>query len=119
MHEAIINIQNISSMELMEVDNDNLRHINASLKNFKIVAQCTKIKAIVPAGSGKTHTAITLAIKTLKAKKVKRILTIPAIKDKLDPYLQSQYNALRNTIPTKKLTDLINDESFTLAPLTY
>jgi phosphate starvation-inducible PhoH-like protein len=91
------------------------------------------IFAIGPAGSGKTYTAIALAVRALKNKEVKRIiLTRPAVeageklgflpgdvKEKLDPYLQPLYDALRDMIPAKKLEGFIEEEIIEIAPLAF
>ncbi len=89
--------------------------------------------AIGPAGTGKTYTAIALAVAAFKSKAVKKIiLTRPAVeageklgflpgdmKEKLDPYLQPLYDALHDMIPPKKLTDLIEAGTVQIAPLAY
>lgn len=89
--------------------------------------------AIGPAGSGKTYTAIALAVRALRNKEVKRIvLTRPAVeagerlgflpgdmKDKLDPYLQPLYDALHDMIPQKKLMEYMDDGTVQIAPLAY
>lgn len=89
--------------------------------------------AIGPAGSGKTYTAIALAVRALKNKEVKRIvLTRPAVeagerlgflpgdmKDKLDPYLQPLYDALHDMIPARKLADFMEDGTVQIAPLAF
>ena len=89
--------------------------------------------AIGPAGSGKTYTAIALAVRALKNKEVKRIiLTRPAVeagerlgflpgdmKEKLDPYLQPLYDALNDMIPAKKLIEYMEDGTVQIAPLAY
>ena len=86
-----------------------------------------------PAGSGKTYTAIALAVRALKNKEVKRIILIrPAveageklgflpgdIKEKLDPYLQPLYDALNDMIPAAKLSKYIEDGTVQIAPLAY
>lgn len=91
------------------------------------------IFAIGPAGSGKTYTAIALAVRALKNREVKRlILTRPAVeagerlgflpgdlKDKLDPYLQPLYDALEDMIPAKKLQSFMEDGTIQIAPLAY
>ncbi len=91
------------------------------------------IFAIGPAGTGKTYTAVALAVRALKNKEVKRIiLTRPAVeageslgflpgdmKDKLDPYLQPLYDALRDMLPTQKLLSYLEDETIEIAPLAY
>lgn len=89
--------------------------------------------AIGPAGTGKTYTAVAMAVKALKEKQVKRIvLTRPAVeageslgflpgdlKEKLDPYLQPLYDALRDMIPPEKLNDLIYNGFIQIAPLAF
>ncbi len=89
--------------------------------------------AVGPAGSGKTYTAIALAVRALKEKEVKRlILTRPAVeageklgflpgdmKDKLDPYLQPLYDALNDMIPPAKLTKYMEEGAVQIAPLAY
>lgn len=89
--------------------------------------------AIGPAGSGKTYTAIALAVRALKNKEVKKIiLTRPAVeageklgflpgdmKEKLDPYLQPLYDALGDMMPTRKLSELIQEGIVQIAPLAY
>jgi len=91
------------------------------------------IFAIGPAGTGKTYTAIALAVRALKNKEVKRvILTRPAVeageklgflpgdmKQKLDPYLQPLYDALGDMIPHKKLESYIEEGVVEIAPLAY
>lgn len=91
------------------------------------------IFAIGPAGSGKTYTAIAMAVRALRNKEVKRIiLTRPAVeageklgflpgdvKEKLDPYLQPLYDALRDMIPPKKLEGFIEDGIIEIAPLAF
>ena len=89
--------------------------------------------ALGPAGSGKTYTAIALAVRALKNREVKRlILTRPAVeagerlgflpgdlKDKLDPYLQPLYDALGDMIPAKKLQSFMEEGVIQIAPLAY
>ncbi len=89
--------------------------------------------AVGPAGSGKTYTAIALAVKALKERQVKRIiLTRPAVeageklgflpgdmKDKLDPYLQPLYDALNDMIPQAKLQKYMEEGTVQIAPLAY
>lgn len=89
--------------------------------------------ALGPAGTGKTYTAIALAVRALKNKEVKKlILTRPAVeagerlgflpgdlKDKLDPYLQPLYDALRDMIHPKKLQSLMEEGIIQIAPLAY
>lgn len=89
--------------------------------------------AVGPAGSGKTYTAIALAVKALRSKEVKRIiLTRPAVeageklgflpgdmKEKLDPYLQPLYDALNDMIPAAKLAKYLEEGTVQIAPLAY
>lgn len=89
--------------------------------------------AIGPAGTGKTYTAVALAVRALKNKEVKRIvLTRPAVeagenlgflpgdlKDKLDPYLQPLYDALRDMLPTQRLLSYLEDGTIEIAPLAF
>jgi len=96
-------------------------------------AENDMIFAIGPAGTGKTYTAVALAVRALKNKEVRRIvLTRPAVeagenlgflpgdlKDKLDPYLQPLYDALRDMIPTQKLVGYLEDGTIEIAPLAF
>ena len=78
--------------------------------------------AVGPAGSGKTYTAIALAVRALRNKEVKRIiLTRPAVEagEKLDPYLQPLYDALNDMIPAAKLQKYIDEGTVQIAPLAY
>jgi phosphate starvation-inducible PhoH-like protein len=89
--------------------------------------------AIGPAGTGKTYTAIALAVRALRNKEVNRIiLTRPAVeagenlgflpgdlKEKMDPYLQPLYDALRDMIPNKKLSGYIEEGIIEIAPLAF
>ncbi|WP_298516500.1 PhoH family protein [uncultured Kordia sp.] len=89
--------------------------------------------AIGPAGTGKTYTGVALAVRALKNKEVKRIiLTRPAVeageslgflpgdlKEKLDPYMQPLYDALRDMIPPEKLAKYIEDGTIQIAPMAF
>ncbi len=89
--------------------------------------------AVGPAGTGKTYTAVALAVRALKNKEVKRIiLTRPAVeagenlgflpgdlKEKLDPYMMPLYDALRDMIPPEKLADMIEYGFIEIAPLAF
>ena len=91
------------------------------------------IFAIGPAGTGKTYTGVALAVKALKEKQVKRIiLTRPAVeagenlgflpgdlKEKLDPYMQPLYDALRDMIKQEKLYSHIENGTIQIAPLAF
>ncbi|MGJ8735374.1 PhoH family protein [Zobellia laminariae] len=105
----------------------NQRRLVAAAKNNDMVF------AIGPAGTGKTYTGVALAVKALKEKQVRRIiLTRPAVeagenlgflpgdlKEKLDPYMQPIYDALRDMIPAEKLTHLIENDIIQIAPLAF
>jgi len=89
--------------------------------------------AIGPAGTGKTYTAVALAVKALKEKEVRKIiLTRPAVesgenlgflpgdlKEKLDPYMQPLYDALRDMIPHEKLDSFLEKGIIQIAPLAF
>ena len=115
----------------------NGRQIKAqTLNQKKIVSQMSKndlVFAIGPAGTGKTYTGVALAVKALKEKQVKRIiLTRPAVeagenlgflpgdlKEKLDPYMQPLYDALRDMIPAEKLAAHIENGVIQIAPMAF
>lgn len=100
--------------------------ISAILKNDMLFA-------VGPAGTGKTYTAVALAVKALKNKEVKRIiLTRPAVeagenlgflpgdlKEKLDPYMQPLYDALNDMLPADKLNQYIENRTIQIAPLAF
>lgn len=102
------------------------RMVSSILKNDMMFA-------IGPAGTGKTYTAVALAVKALKNKEVKRlILTRPAVeagenlgflpgdmKEKLDPYMQPLYDALNDMIPTEKLNQYLESRTIQIAPLAF
>ena len=102
-------------------------------KLVEAMQQNDMVFAIGPAGTGKTYTGIALAVKALKEKQVKRIvLTRPAVeagenlgflpgdlKEKLDPYMQPLYDALRDMIPHEKLLSHIEKETIQIAPLAF
>ncbi|MEI6898362.1 MAG: PhoH family protein [Bacteroidota bacterium] len=89
--------------------------------------------AIGPAGTGKTYTAVALAVRALKRKEIQRIiLTRPAVeagenlgflpgdlKEKLDPYLQPLYDALKDMLPPQKLLAYLEDGTIEIAPLAF
>lgn len=112
---------------VIKAKTDNQRKmINAIVKNDMLFA-------IGPAGTGKTYTAVALAIKALKNKEVKRIiLTRPAVeagenlgflpgdlKEKLDPYMQPLYDALNDMVPGDKLNQYIENRIIQIAPLAF
>ena len=115
----------------------NGKSIYARSKNQQALVQSYEdndlLFAIGPAGSGKTYTAIALAVRALKNKEVKRIiLSRPAVeageklgflpgdmKEKIDPYLQPLYDALQDMIPSAKLTEYMEKGTIQIAPLAF
>ena len=113
------------------------RMIKAQTANQRRLVELMKkndmVFAIGPAGTGKTYTGVALAVKALKEKQVKRIiLTRPAVeagenlgflpgdlKEKLDPYMQPLYDALRDMIPHEKLESYIEKGVIQIAPLAF
>ncbi|TDI71677.1 MAG: PhoH family protein [Bacteroidetes bacterium] len=111
--------------------------IKAQTPNQRKMVELTKkydmVFAIGPAGTGKTYTAVALAVKALKEKQVRRIiLTRPAVeagenlgflpgdlKEKLDPYMQPLYDALRDMIPFEKLESFIEKGVIQIAPMAF
>lgn len=140
--ESILRIKNEEEKQLV-FDQDIIvkgvggKVIKAKTTNLKkLVRESEKkdmIFAIGPAGTGKTYTSVALAVKALKNKSVKRIiLTRPAVeageslgflpgdlKEKLDPYLQPLYDALRDMIPHEKLEGFIEKKVIEVAPLAF
>lgn len=116
---------------------NNGKPIRAKTINQKKLVEGSSVNdlvfAIGPAGTGKTYTAIALAVKALKYQEVKRIiLTRPAVeagerlgflpgdyKEKLDPYMQPLYDALNDMIPSKKLKTFLEDSTIQIAPLAF
>ncbi len=111
--------------------------IKALTINQKRIVESSKkndlVFAIGPAGTGKTYTAVALAVRALKNKEIKKIiLARPAIeageslgflpgdmKEKLDPYLQPLYDALRDMLPTQKFLSYLEDDTIEIAPLAF
>jgi len=140
--ENILNIKDENEKQLV-FDQDiivkgvNGKIIKAKTTNLKKLVKETEKKdmvfAIGPAGTGKTYTSVALAAKALRDKSVKRIvLTRPAVeageslgflpgdlKEKLDPYLQPLYDALRDMIPHEKLEGFIEKKIIEVAPLAF
>jgi len=102
----------------------------------KLVALCKKndmVFAIGPAGTGKTYIGVALAVQALKNREVKRIIiTRPAVeagenlgflpgdlKEKLDPYMQPIYDALRDMVPAERLASYIEKGTIQIAPLAF
>ena len=140
----ILDILNGKGDKLLQSENGrvilygvNKKKIKAHTFNqIKLVESFDKndmVFAVGPAGTGKTYTGIAIAVKALKSKTVKRIiLTRPAVeagenlgflpgdlKDKLDPYMQPLYDALKEMIPAEKLEDYIKRGIIEIAPLAY
>lgn len=140
--ENILNIKDETEKQLV-FDQDiivkgvNGKVIKAKTTNLKKLVKETEKKdmvfAIGPAGTGKTYTSVALAARALRDKEVKRIiLTRPAVeageslgflpgdlKEKLDPYLQPLYDALRDMIPHEKLEGFIEKKVIEVAPLAF
>lgn len=111
--------------------------VRARTKNQRKMVESSQkndlVISIGPAGTGKTYTAVALAVQALKNKQVRRIiLTRPAVeageslgflpgdlKEKLDPYLQPLYDALRDMLPTQKLLTYLEDGTIEIAPLAF
>ena len=102
-------------------------------KMVDLMSKNDMLFSIGPAGTGKTYTAVALAVKALKEKEVRRIvLTRPAVesgenlgflpgdlKEKLDPYMQPLYDALRDMIPFERLDSYIEKGIIEIAPLAF
>lgn len=140
--ESILKIKDESEKQLV-FDQDiivkgvNGKIIKAKTTNLKKLVKESEKKdmvfAIGPAGTGKTYTSVALAAKALRDKEVKRIiLTRPAVeageslgflpgdlKEKMDPYLQPLYDALRDMIPHEKLEGFIEKKVIEVAPLAF
>lgn len=140
--ESILKIRDDSEKQLV-FDQDiivkgvNGKVIKAKTTNLKKLVKATDTKdmvfAIGPAGTGKTYTSVALAVRALRDKEVKRIiLTRPAVeageslgflpgdlKEKLDPYLQPLYDALRDMIPHEKLEGFMEKMVIEVAPLAF
>lgn len=115
----------------------NGKTIRAKTANQKLMVQSIDkndiVFAIGPAGSGKTYTAVALAVRALKNKSIKKIiLTRPAVeageslgflpgdlKEKIDPYLRPLYDALDDMIPSDKLNYFMQNRIIEIAPLAY
>ncbi len=140
--EAIIDIvkgkmPNVVSQENLIIYGINGKPIFARTPNQQLLVDSYSkndlLFALGPAGSGKTYTAIALAVKALKNKEVRKIiLSRPAVeageklgflpgdmKDKIDPYLQPLYDALEDMIPVGKLKDYIENKTIQIAPLAF
>ena len=130
-------VQNPDDPESVIIFGNNGKIIRSRTANQrKLVEKSAKndmVFAVGPAGSGKTYTAIALAVKALRNQEVKKIiLSRPAVeagenlgflpgdlKEKIDPYLQPLYDALLDMIPPRKLADYLEAEVIQIAPLAY
>ena len=137
-------LEMIKGNEIPEVKTDNLilhgvggNEVRERTANQRLLVEEYKkndlLFAIGPAGSGKTYTAIALAVRALKNKEVKKIiLSRPAVeageklgflpgdmKDKIDPYLQPLYDALEDMIPPAKLAEYMTNKTIQIAPLAF
>jgi len=119
------------------VHGNNGKKISARTHNQRKLVESSfendMVFAVGPAGTGKTYTAVALAVRALKNKEVKKIiLTRPAVeagenlgflpgdlKEKLDPYLQPLYDGLRDMIPAEKLEEHIENNIIQIAPLAF
>jgi phosphate starvation-inducible PhoH-like protein len=127
---------NLKSDDILVFGN-NGREIRAKSVNqqklVEVFGENDIVFALGPAGTGKTYTAIALAVRALRNKEVRRIILCrPAVeageslgflpgdlKDKLDPYLQPLYDALRDMIASKRLLSYLEEGTIEIAPLAY
>jgi phosphate starvation-inducible PhoH-like protein len=111
--------------------------IKARTKNQRKMLEAAKkndiVFAIGPAGTGKTYTAVAIAVLALKEREIRRIiLTRPAVeagenlgflpgdlKEKIDPYLRPLYDALEDMIPSDKLKSMVESRTVEIAPLAF
>ena len=141
--ERVLTSENSDDYATSDDSNDVLVHgvsgriIKAQTVNQRKLVEAIRkndmVFAIGPAGTGKTYTGVALAVRALKNKEVKRIiLTRPAVeagenlgflpgdlKEKLDPYMQPLYDALRDMIPNEKLVNYIENGTIQIAPLAF
>ena len=141
--EKILTSSNEDNFGLDEADIQTILHgVGGKIIKSRTVNQARLVESIAtndlvfavgPAGTGKTYTAVAMAVKALKNKEVKRIvLTRPAVeagenlgflpgdlKEKLDPYMQPLYDALRDMIPAEKLASYIEKETIQIAPMAF
>ena len=141
--ERVLTSEKKADYDSSEMSNETLVHgvggkqIKPHTANQRKLVELTRkndmVFAIGPAGTGKTYTGVALAVKALKEKQVKRIiLTRPAVeagenlgflpgdmKDKLDPYMQPLYDALRDMIAPERLADFLEKGTIQIAPLAF
>ncbi|MEO8588791.1 MAG: PhoH family protein [Flavobacteriales bacterium] len=127
---------NNDDADVLVYGNAGLR-VKARTKNQQLLVASVEnndmVFAIGPAGTGKTYTAVALAVRALKERKVRRIvLTRPAVeagenlgflpgdlREKLDPYLQPLYDALKDMIPASRLAEHLEEGVIQIAPLAF
>ena len=141
--EKILTSSSEDNFGLDEADIQTILHgVGGKIINARTVNQARLVESIAtndlvfavgPAGTGKTYTGVAMAVKALKNKEVKRIvLTRPAVeagenlgflpgdlKEKLDPYMQPLYDALRDMIPAEKLASYIEKGTIQIAPMAF
>ena len=132
--ESLVNTEKASDVILFGNGGTKIRARTVNQKKMvKAISNHDMVFAVGPAGTGKTYTAVALAVRALKEKQIKRIvLTRPAVeagenlgflpgdlKDKLDPYLIPLYDALREMIPPEKLSEMIQYGVMEIAPLAF
>ena len=141
--EKILTSSNEENFGLDETDIQTILHgVGGKIIKSRTVNQVRLVEsierndlvfAVGPAGTGKTYTGVAMAVKALKNKEVKRIvLTRPAVeagenlgflpgdlKEKLDPYMQPLYDALRDMIPPEKLSSYIEKGTIQIAPMAF
>jgi phosphate starvation-inducible PhoH-like protein len=129
--------------EILKTKDDMILHgqngkvIKARTANQRRMVEEISVKdmmfAIGPAGTGKTYTAVAIAVKALKDREIKRIIfTRPAVeagenlgflpgdlKEKLDPYMQPIYDALFDMIPIDRLNEYVENGTIQIAPLAF
>ena len=132
--ESLVNTEKASDVILFGNGGTKIRARTVNQKKMvKAISNHDMLFAVGPAGTGKTYTAVALAVRALKEKQVKRIvLTRHAVeagenlgflpgdlKDKLDPYLMPLYDALREMIPAEKLSEMLQYGVIEIAPLAF
>lgn len=141
--EKILTSSSEDSFGLDEADIQTILHgVGGKIIRARTINQARLVESIAtndlvfavgPAGTGKTYTGVAMAVKALKNKEVKRIvLTRPAVeagenlgflpgdlKEKLDPYMQPLYDALRDMIPAEKLASYIEKGTIQIAPMAF
>jgi phosphate starvation-inducible PhoH-like protein len=141
--QDLLQTENETAKEADVLSEDVLVHgrngllVKAKTKNQRLMVKMSEkndiLFALGPAGTGKTYTAVALAVRALKAKIVKKIiLTRPAVeageslgflpgdlKEKIDPYLRPLYDALDDMLPIEKLNYYMQNRVIEVAPLAY